>query len=265
MIRLPLLAGAAVLVALPAFAFNAAPPKPAFDATAGAYLECAIVRLMPASAAGRDPVYKVNINLTYDQNRMFQSLDVSHTLVSGRSVDRSQQYTDGTTWTSMPKTYDWFWQGKRGTSRMLGHLYHNERDGWMYVEDLFESGRYTMQSVADCHEARGARVTDANEQAALNSVFVLLTAISLANSDLLSTVAAEETLGVSQVTFVTSPRWYVINRAALDGDVLIFRKYSFSVINGDIGGIEKTKNIFDFGCQRNRYSDYLVFHLPSCG
>ena len=155
MIRSTVLAGAAALVALPAFAFNAAPPKPAFNPTSGAYLECAIVRLMPASAAGRDPVYKVNINLTYDQNRTFQSLDVSHTLVSGRSVDRSQQYTDGTTWTSLPKSYDWFWRGKRGTSQMLGHLYHNERDGWMYVEDLFESGRHTMQSVADCHEANG--------------------------------------------------------------------------------------------------------------
>jgi hypothetical protein len=155
MLRLPLFASAAVLVALPAFAFNIAPPKPAFDATGGAHLECAIVRLMPASSAGRDPVYKVNVNLTYDQSRRFQGLDVYHTLVSGRSVDRSQQYTDGTTWASLPKTYDWFWQGKRGTSRMLGHLYHNERDGWMYVEDLFEGGRHTMQSVADCHEVDG--------------------------------------------------------------------------------------------------------------
>jgi hypothetical protein len=155
MIRSSILAGAAALVALPAFAFNAAPPKPAFDPTGSAYLECAIVKLMPAGAAGRDPVYKVNINLNYDQNHAFQSLDVYHTLVSGRSVDRSQQYTDGATWTSLPKTNDWFWQGKRGTSRMLGHLYHNERDGWMYVEDLFESGRHTMQAVADCHEGSG--------------------------------------------------------------------------------------------------------------
>jgi hypothetical protein len=38
--------------------------------------------------------------LTYDQSRRFQSLDVYHTLVSGRSLDRSQQYTDGTTWTT---------------------------------------------------------------------------------------------------------------------------------------------------------------------
>jgi len=37
---------------------------------------------------------------------------------------------------------------------MVGHLYHNERDGWMYTEELFEHGRLTMQSTADCHEAK---------------------------------------------------------------------------------------------------------------
>jgi hypothetical protein len=53
-------------------------------------------------------------------------------------------------------------------------------------------------------------------------------------------------------------------KIALDGGMLIFRKYSFSVIDGEIAGIERTKNIFDFGCQRsNRYLDYLVFHFPS--
>ena len=95
-------------------------------------------------------------------------------------------------------------------------------------------------------------------------VFVYLATMSLVNCAPLSRAAAEETIGLSQVTFVTSPKWYVINRTALDGDTLIFRKYSFSVIDGEIGGIEKTKNIFDYGCQRSsRYSDYLVFHFPS--
>ena len=88
--KLTVAAVIATALALPAFAFNAAP---SFDPTDGAYLECAIVKLMPPSPAGRDPVYKVNIKLTYDQNRTFQSIEVYHTLVSGRSVDRSQQYT----------------------------------------------------------------------------------------------------------------------------------------------------------------------------
>ncbi len=75
--------------------------------------------------------------------------------------------------------------------------------------------------------------------------------------------AHEGIVRLSQVSFVTSPKWYVLKRAARDGDALVFRKYSFSVIDGEIGGVDKTKNIFDFGCQRSgRYSDYLVFHLP---
>ena len=72
----------------------------------------------------------------------------------GRAVNRSEQYSNGTTWTLMPKTKDWYWRGTRGTSTMVGHLYHNERDGWMYTEELFEHGRLTMQSTADCHEAK---------------------------------------------------------------------------------------------------------------
>jgi hypothetical protein len=69
---------------------------------------------------------------------------------------------------------------------------------------------------------------------------------------------------LNQVLFVTSPKWYVLQRIAVEGDVLVFRKYAFSVIDGKIAGVERTKNIFDFGCQRNnRYSDYIVFHFPN--
>ena len=134
-----------------AHAFSAAPP---FNPTDGAVLECATVKLIPASAAGNDPVYKTNINLTYNDAGTFAGLDVFHTLVSGRMMNRTDQYNSGTTWTLMPKTNDWYWKGNRGTSIMVGHLYHNQRDGWMYVEDLFEHGRHTMQAVADCHEGK---------------------------------------------------------------------------------------------------------------
>jgi hypothetical protein len=69
---------------------------------------------------------------------------------------------------------------------------------------------------------------------------------------------------LNHVRFVTSPRWYVIQRSAFDDEMLIFRKYSFSLIDGSLGGVEKTKNILDFGCQRNsKYLDYLVFHFPN--
>jgi hypothetical protein len=95
-------------------------------------------------------------------------------------------------------------------------------------------------------------------------VFALLTSGMLGITNCPTTAAEEETTELNQVIFVTLPRWYVMKRIALDGDVLVFRKYSFAVIEGEVRGVEKTKNIFDFGCQRtHRYSDYLVFHLPS--
>ena len=34
---------------------------------------------------------------------------------------------------------------------MLGKLYHNERDGWMYSERLLENGRQTYGMLSDCH------------------------------------------------------------------------------------------------------------------
>src|SRR5262249_5078325 len=90
--------------------------------------------------------------------------------------------------------------------------------------------------------------------------FVLLTAMSFANYDVSPIRAAEEPVSLRQMTFVTSPKWYVLTGKARDGDVLVFRKYSFVLIDGDVSD---TKNIFDFGCQRGRYNDYLVFHFPS--
>jgi hypothetical protein len=76
-------------------------------------------------------------------------------------------------------------------------------------------------------------------------------------------VASEDSISLSRVFFVTSHKWYVLRNMAFDDDVLMFRKYSFSVIDGKIGGPEKTKDIVDFGCQRNnRHLDYVVFHFP---
>jgi hypothetical protein len=81
---------------------------------------------------------------------------------------------------------------------------------------------------------------------------------------IVSSSVADDLVSLSRVTFVTSPKWYILKNEALDGDVLMFRKYSFSVIDGKIAGAEKTKDILDFGCQRtSRYSDYVVFHFPN--
>jgi hypothetical protein len=138
-------------MAFDAFPQGRPPAPPLFDPSNGASLECAIVRHTPDR--DRDPPYKITINLGVDRG-VFQSLNVYYTLVSGRSVDRSEQYKNGITWTAMPKTYDWYWGGTRGNVRTVGHLYHNERDGWMYQETIVEPGR-TYQMRADCHEVEG--------------------------------------------------------------------------------------------------------------
>ena len=131
-----------------ATAFEAAPPVPPFSAQDSKYLECAIVR--HTADRDRDPPYKINIGLRIN-NGNFQGLDVTYTLISGRVVDRSAQYQNGSTWTSMPRTFDWFWAGTRGNIRNQGHLYHNERDGWMYTETITDPGG-VYQMLADCHE-----------------------------------------------------------------------------------------------------------------
>jgi hypothetical protein len=47
------------------------------------------------------------------------------------------------------------WKGQRGNVTMVGELYHNERDGWMYSEQLFQNGRQTYSMLSDCHLMQG--------------------------------------------------------------------------------------------------------------
>ena len=145
-------AAALCLFAYSANAFVAAPPPKPFNPSEGAVLECAIVRHTPDR--DRDPPYKVSINLHVAYGT-FNALDVGYTLVSGRTVDRSTQYQNGRTWTAMPRTLDWYWAGSRGGVTINGHLYHNDRDGWMYTETIYSSNRMVYQMLADCHEMEG--------------------------------------------------------------------------------------------------------------
>ena len=144
-------AAALCLFAYSANAFVAAPPPAPFNPSNGANLECAIVRHTPDR--DRDPAYKVSVNLHMAYGK-FNQLDVGYTLVSGRSVDRSDQYQNGRTWQT-PGFLEWNWAGSRGNVTVNGRLYHNDRDGWMYSENIFANGRLTYQMLADCHEAEG--------------------------------------------------------------------------------------------------------------
>jgi hypothetical protein len=145
-------AAALCLFAYSANAFVAAPPPAPFNANYGAALECSIVRHTPDR--DRDTAYKVNIILDVD-NGIFRALNVGYTLVSGRFVDRSSQYQNGRTWQT-PHYLEWNWAGSRGHTTINGRLYHNDRDGWMYTESIFENNRLTYQMLADCHAMEGA-------------------------------------------------------------------------------------------------------------
>lgn len=77
--------------------------------------------------------------------------------------------------------------------------------------------------------------------------------------------AADGPIGLARVLFVTTPKWYQLANNIREDDVLIFRRYAISVIDGKIetepGSV---KNIYDFGCQRSaKHPDYVVFHFPA--
>jgi hypothetical protein len=151
--KLLLIGATAPITATTAQAFEATRPTPPFSVQDSVFLECAIVK--HSADRDRNPPYKSTISLRIEDGK-FLGLDVYYTLQSGRVVDRSSQYQDGTTWTLMPRTYDWFWYGTRekdGTQYSnQGHLYHNDRDGWMYTETI--TGRHeSYHLTADCHPA----------------------------------------------------------------------------------------------------------------
>jgi hypothetical protein len=76
--------------------------------------------------------------------------------------------------------------------------------------------------------------------------------------------AADGPIELARVQFVTPPRWYQFGNNIREDDVLIFRRYAISVIDGKIQTeLGSVKNIYDFGCQRSaRHPDYVVFHFP---
>jgi hypothetical protein len=83
-----------------------------------------------------------------------ESIGVVHTVRSGRTYDRSQQYSDATIWKN-PARIEWYWRGYRGPVQMLGEIYYNDRDGWMYRETISKNGRSQYQMLADSHQQFG--------------------------------------------------------------------------------------------------------------
>ena len=125
------------------------PPPPQAQYSGGTY-ECAIVSQKPQPKRDDDPIYKINAIVGFQYSK-FNSMSVVHTARSGRTYDRSTQYTINPVIWQTPDKTAWNWSGWNGRdgAHMLGTLFHNDRDGWMYRETISVGGGV---DVAGAHE-----------------------------------------------------------------------------------------------------------------
>ena len=121
-------------------------PLPTFD---GGAFECSIV----GHTADRDadPVYKINVRVMVNDSGEPTSFGVIHTTRSGATYDRSAQYNKDTSIWKTNDRMEWNWGGKRGDLIMIGKLYYNQNEGWMYSERIFENRREKYAMLSDCH------------------------------------------------------------------------------------------------------------------
>jgi hypothetical protein len=125
-------------------------PEP-FD---GGAFECSVVNEQPRDR-DPNPVYKINVNVMLSDMGRITSMGVVHTVRSGKTYDRSEQYSNGTVG-QKPGLMEWYWSGRRGDLQMIGTIYHNDRDGWMYREQIVKYGRIQYTMLSDCHEQKYA-------------------------------------------------------------------------------------------------------------
>ena len=119
-------------------------------------LECVLVK--ETSVDRHDPIYKISVRLTLDDDRNVEDLIVIHHARSGATYNRADQYID-LTLSQTPGKTEWYWRGawkKRTSVTMRGTLVRTATNKWAYSEQQFERGklRYAMFSV--CHISREA-------------------------------------------------------------------------------------------------------------
>ncbi len=130
--------------------FHVTRPQPLQKVT---NLECVIQRA--TSVDTRDPIYKITVRLTLDDNLNAEDLAVIHHARSGATYNRADQYA-GAQLSQVPGHTDYTWTGTlaRNPSKLMkGRLVRTTDMRWAYFEQLFERGRldYSMESV--CHIA----------------------------------------------------------------------------------------------------------------
>jgi hypothetical protein len=116
-------------------------------------LECVPVQATDSDHRDRDPIYKIVVNVSFDDNWQPENLSVLHYAASGTAYDRADQYTRSDL-TYTPGKIDYYWTGtwvQNSAVTMRGHLMRSTANKWTYSEDQFKYGRqdYSMSSV--CH------------------------------------------------------------------------------------------------------------------
>jgi hypothetical protein len=130
-------------------AFRPKKPQPLEKYTV---LECVPVQATEHTDR-RDRIYKIVVNISFDNNWRPEDMSVLHYAVSGTAYNRADQYTRSDL-TQIPGRIDYSWTGtwiKNLAVTMRGHLMRSTANKWTYSEQQFKDGRedYSMYSV--CH------------------------------------------------------------------------------------------------------------------
>jgi hypothetical protein len=95
----------------------------------------------------RNPGYKVEVNITYDDNGKMTSYDIVHVLADGTEKDRSQQYANS--------RFSWNqniaqWSGWRGQTKMVG-TFDKRRSTYTEVIRHGDNGKIDALIETKCH------------------------------------------------------------------------------------------------------------------
>jgi hypothetical protein len=110
-------------------------------------LECVPVKIRPTDR-DRDPVYKVNVDLQFDDSSNIDSLYVAHTTMNGNVYSRSDQYNQTTLSQPIPLRTKWVWKGtwkKHPNFTMIGDVTRSSSGVWLYTETQYRNGQLNMQ------------------------------------------------------------------------------------------------------------------------
>jgi hypothetical protein len=149
---------AALLMTAAATSDAAAQFKAVPDSSFGnGYFECGIIQSKPADR-DPDPIYKINVSLSFTDENKLSEMTVTHTAVSGKSYQRSDQYANSSL-VKTPDKLEIYWRGywrKNPSVLMVGHFwYEMSSRRWNYQEIQSKNGHLQMTMTAICNSMEG--------------------------------------------------------------------------------------------------------------